>query len=60
MKTKSCLEIKKGERTFQFILDSDSPIGEALDASIEFWNHISKINQNALSENTVQKDQPSE
>lgn len=49
MDSKVVKEIKKGERTYHFILYPDSPVGEALDVVIELWQWLAKINEDALN-----------
>lgn len=48
MQTKVVKEIKKGERVYQFILDTDSPVGEAIDVAIEIWSYLNEVSKKAI------------
>lgn len=57
--TKSCLEIKKGERSHSWILSPDSPIGECLDVANEFRQYILNViaqNEEKSKEQSVSKE----
>lgn len=40
MKQKISLEISKNEKTFQLVLDADSPLGDCFDVICQFQSYI--------------------
>lgn len=49
--SKICLEIEKDSGVFQFFIPEGAPIGDAFDAVIQCWGHLSNMNNEALEKN---------
>lgn len=56
-KTITKLEIKKGDRTYIFILENDSPLGETHDVLVEMREHVVGIANKMLKEQTKKEEE---
>ena len=50
IKTKSSLELKAGERLYQFICESDSPLTEAIEILSLMKDHTQQLLDNAINQ----------
>lgn len=56
LKNKAGLEYTAGERYYQFVVDTDAPIGECYDALVTFMTHVKDLMQKA--EEASKKQEP--
>lgn len=54
IRTRTCIEIKKGDRTYQLYCENDSPLGEIYDFSTEICAII-KEKMNEMSPKPLEK-----
>ena len=55
-KTITKLEIKKGDRTYIFLLENDSPLGETHDVLIELRQYVVEIANKMLKEQSQKEE----
>ncbi len=55
LKNISKLECKIGERSFQMLCDSDSPLSEVKESLFQFLKYIGQIEDSMRAQNSVQE-----